>query len=653
MLKKSMLSIKTKLVASAIVLLIAGLMVSMFATAASASPIPFEKWSNDAWDAAHTNGNLVALKAAGGGIYTHYGNNNGVATAINKPFNSDELTDVMDPNVSANAGKITAVIPGIYLLGDLVAFEDPDGAQLWHNNAGVWTQFDGWTVDPDIDRIDNFLASGGSDTCLSAGDRVFCQDENDDPFIEVSNAGIDFGSNEGRPYSFMENNLEYAQGRLIRTTVTDMGDGVYRSSIWSKFGSNDWVDITPNLLVDGDIIYDHSFFSGSTTIFVIYNTELDTVRAIRSTDSLFTGWTQVGGTNLDLGDVSFNPFATIFNDGNSGRYFVSAQDSNGHGRLVIYNPTEDVWEEMTNPDFENDGTEPESVAVTGIMFEGSMRFGTATLGNNDETTNGKIYTGSSVIPSSNTTTTTVATSSTSTSTTTPATTAPGGGGSSGEQPNAPVTPGNPNGHPANTVTPEIEDDAPNGGDGNNDGTPDSEQDNVSSFINPETGTYVTFVAPLVCTNEVTIVEAEPVQNLDGTYEYPAGLLNFTIACQDAGGMSTVKMYYYGTSGTLDQFTPRKFINGDYQTLVGAAIEEETVGGFRAVTLTYSLADGGPLDADGLVNSSITDPAGLGVQQGSLPSTGMSSFALVGYSTLLILIGGAVFSFAYRRKLVRS
>lgn len=236
-------------------------------------------------------------------------------------------------------------------------------------------------------------------------------------------------------------------------------------------------------------------------------------------------------------------------------------------------------------------------------------------------------------------------------TTSVTTTTAAGGGSGGGDDGDGGSPGNPNNFPPNTVTPEIEDAGPNGGDANGDGTPDSEQDNVSSFINPETDDYAVMEAPVICTNETTIVEAEPIDYNDVFYQYPAGLMNFTIECNGTvGGTATVKLIFYGLDQDAADFLGRKFINNNYETLTGSALVDESIGGRAAVSLTYSLVDGGPLDVDGAADGSITDPAGVGFS-GSLAATGGEPTGKIALAAMLILAGAGIAYAARRRKLL--
>lgn len=154
---------------------------------------------------------------------------------------------------------------------------------------------------------------------------------------------------------------------------------------------------------------------------------------------------------------------------------------------------------------------------------------------------------------------------------------------------------------------------PNNGDANNDEIPDSEQSNVRSFINPVTGEYAVLAVGDNCGIDSVNIEPEEINSeLDDNYEYPAGLMDFELDCDEEGITTTVDQYYYGTTGN---FKLRKY-NPDtetYSTITSASITDQTIGGDQAKVASYEITDGGELDADGEANSYIYDPAGLGNQ----------------------------------------
>ncbi|BAP57350.1 hypothetical protein THII_3053 [Thioploca ingrica] len=92
----------------------------------------------------------------------------------------------------------------------------------------------------------------------------------------------------------------------------------------------------------------------------------------------------------------------------------------------------------------------------------------------------------------------------------------------------------------------IEDGAPNHGDGNNDGTPDSQQNNVVSLLTPE-GKYITIEERNGCTiNEIKLNQDSLPK--DGAYYSPA-LIDYVLsACPEAD----IKVYYHDVSDLGDQ-----------------------------------------------------------------------------------------------------
>lgn len=166
----------------------------------------------------------------------------------------------------------------------------------------------------------------------------------------------------------------------------------------------------------------------------------------------------------------------------------------------------------------------------------------------------------------------------------------------------------------------IEASAPNSGDANNDGTADSDQANVASYVNPITGKYTTLQAPSGCS--ITSVSSATESVKDAAYKYPAGLMNFTTNCGTPGTTATIKQYYYGLAD--ESYSLRKFktsTNG-YLTIADASIAKTTIGGQTVTVVTYQVTDGSSLDDDAVANGIIVDPAGLAVQSVGAPNTGL-------------------------------
>jgi DNA-binding beta-propeller fold protein YncE len=179
------------------------------------------------------------------------------------------------------------------------------------------------------------------------------------------------------------------------------------------------------------------------------------------------------------------------------------------------------------------------------------------------------------------------------------------------------------------ITNETEDDAPNNGDANNDGTPDSDQANVTSFVGPITNTYAVLESTCTANTTASIASEASQSTADGAFSYPAGLMHFVLACQTNGMTATVTQYYYG-SYNASTTVARKY-NSDthvYSTIGGASLQSITIGGQAALKITYDITDGGSLDQDGSANSTIVDPTGPAVNSAGTPNTGAGGSALV-------------------------
>jgi hypothetical protein len=172
------------------------------------------------------------------------------------------------------------------------------------------------------------------------------------------------------------------------------------------------------------------------------------------------------------------------------------------------------------------------------------------------------------------------------------------------------------------VDDEVESEAPNNGDANNDGTPDSEQANVASYINSVTGSYS--VVETSCGSNFNVQDgAESVSDNDAAYDYPAGLVGFVgLSCGAPGSSVTVNLFYYGDYSSSD-FVLRKWNSANaYSVIDGAALENVTIDGKKALQASYTVVDGGELDQDGVADGNIRDPAGPAVLVVGSPNTGL-------------------------------
>ncbi len=200
----------------------------------------------------------------------------------------------------------------------------------------------------------------------------------------------------------------------------------------------------------------------------------------------------------------------------------------------------------------------------------------------------------------------------------------------------------------------IEDAAPNSGDANNDGTPDRQQQKVTSLVSPVSGKYVVLESSTCTANTAVSIIAEPAQlNIDDdNYQYPTGLLSFTLTGCIVGGTETITVYYYGDYDP-SKLILRKYnsITNTYTTITNATLTSVTIGGETAVKAVYTVVDGGALDADGTANGTIVDPVGIGVlSTGTIagpvgtgaPNTGLKprntnvAYLIIAFGTLLMI-----------------
>ncbi|HSX43023.1 MAG TPA: hypothetical protein VLF59_02955, partial [Candidatus Saccharimonadales bacterium] len=122
------------------------------------------------------------------------------------------------------------------------------------------------------------------------------------------------------------------------------------------------------------------------------------------------------------------------------------------------------------------------------------------------------------------------------------------------------------------ATPTEEQAAPNSGDANDDGTTDADESTVTSFVNPITSTYAVLENTSGCQNtDVTQLAVASLAQTDGSYNYPAGLMNFKLICSGPGATAHVNQYFYGVDAT--QLVARKYDTRThtYTTIPGAVI----------------------------------------------------------------------------------
>lgn len=166
---------------------------------------------------------------------------------------------------------------------------------------------------------------------------------------------------------------------------------------------------------------------------------------------------------------------------------------------------------------------------------------------------------------------------------------------------------------------------PNSGDANDDGTLDSQQTNVMSFVNNTDNKYAVVTVNNTCTLINATSSTGTSGNSDSGYTYPDGLVNYTANCGSNGYTTTATVYQYGVT-RLDGLVLRKYnpTTHKYSNVPDASIALRNIGGQSVAVATYSITDGGPLDSDGVANGVIVDPVGLASKDAlGAPNTGLA------------------------------
>jgi hypothetical protein len=162
------------------------------------------------------------------------------------------------------------------------------------------------------------------------------------------------------------------------------------------------------------------------------------------------------------------------------------------------------------------------------------------------------------------------------------------------------------------ISDDEENKAHNYGDGNGDGIPDSQQDTVASRISGITNKPVTLEARGGCAviEHFSVIPESKLTKQDKRHNYSQGLVDYRLACDEAGQSSTVTIYYdqiYNNPGSW-----RKFIPGEeaFTTLDFVNQIKQPVGKSKVTTASYIIRDGSDQDDDRKSNGKITDPAGF-------------------------------------------
>ena len=186
-----------------------------------------------------------------------------------------------------------------------------------------------------------------------------------------------------------------------------------------------------------------------------------------------------------------------------------------------------------------------------------------------------------------------------------------------------------------------EDNAPNSGDGNGDGTLDKDQPVVTSLPSAAGQGYVTVVVSSCSQNSNVQTYTEDPD--DPGYTYPFGLVGFELPnC----GIATVRVYFHGAT-SLNGYIYRKYgptTPGDdattaWYTLPGVTYGTATIGGQTVAYAEFTLTDG-QLGDDTGADSTIVDQGGPGQPvQGAAPTSSvptMNQWGMVIFGLLLAM-----------------
>jgi len=192
----------------------------------------------------------------------------------------------------------------------------------------------------------------------------------------------------------------------------------------------------------------------------------------------------------------------------------------------------------------------------------------------------------------------------------------------------------------------VEDGAPNGGDGNNDGIVDKQQDNVTSLPNAVDGTYV----PLSSPDETSLADVQAIENPSpddspSGVEFPIGFLDFTVQRIEPGDSTTVTIFLppnttvsaYYKYGPTPNNPLAHWYNFSFDGTTGAEILDDNSDG-STDRIVLHLVDGLRGDDDRTENGKIVDPGAPAISTSLLPED--FKYALFGNTGKLVINGKA-------------
>lgn len=128
------------------------------------------------------------------------------------------------------------------------------------------------------------------------------------------------------------------------------------------------------------------------------------------------------------------------------------------------------------------------------------------------------------------------------------------------------------------------------------------------------------------------------------FNYPLDLVSFTFTTDVIDNQISLD---FPTTLRPDQVVARKYnpTTKTYITIPGAVVTQTTVSGEPALHVTYSIADGSPLDEDGAINGTIVDPVTLAIPASAtstLTNTGTSTAFSTIFSASIVILATTVF-----------
>ncbi len=149
-----------------------------------------------------------------------------------------------------------------------------------------------------------------------------------------------------------------------------------------------------------------------------------------------------------------------------------------------------------------------------------------------------------------------------------------------------------------------------------------------------------------------VVTEASLASQDQSNTFPLGLVDFELTAP-TGSTQQISLTFV-TDLTPGEVTTRKYhsTNKTYSDVPGATVTETTLSGKHALLLTYDIADGGPLDDDGLANGTIVDPVGLAVANGAAapgaPNSGAGTTLSLPIIASVVVIPALVYAVQKRR-----